>query len=221
MARPKKHETFIYRVYKQVRPTANGCYEFFGCKSDDGYGRINKNGKLVYIHREIYKEFNGDFPKELSVCHTCDNPSCVNPDHLETGTQSDNMKDAAKKGRTARGDNTGPRKHPERMPRGDSHWSKRFPEKWKAMNKARIESCLKSWEKYRQSKEALRNGEPSVKEGFNMRITKISTEDALNIRAYFYGGAWNQNELADRFGVNQSVISRIVTGSRSWSFLDN
>ena len=99
MARPKKHETFLYRVYKQVRPATNGCLEFFGNLSDDGYGRIHKNGKLVYIHREIYREFKGDFPSDLSVCHSCDNPCCVNVNHLFVGTHKQNMEDKAKKGR--------------------------------------------------------------------------------------------------------------------------
>ena len=99
MARPFKHETFLYRVYKNVRPTVSGCVEFTGCKSDDGYGRINKNGKLVYIHREIFKEFNGDFDAKLSVCHKCDNPSCINPNHLFLGTHTDNMRDMFSKGR--------------------------------------------------------------------------------------------------------------------------
>lgn len=99
MARPKAHETFLYRVFKQVRPTTKGCVEFFGYLSDDGYGRINKDGNLVYIHREIYRHFKADFDKSLSVCHHCDNPCCVNHNHLFLGTHKQNMEDKARKGR--------------------------------------------------------------------------------------------------------------------------
>lgn len=99
MARPKKHETFIYRVYKQVRPTKNGCLEFFGCLNHDGYGRINKNGRLVYVHREIFREFVEEIPEGMCVCHTCDNPCCINTNHLFLGTHKQNMEDKARKGR--------------------------------------------------------------------------------------------------------------------------
>lgn len=99
MARPKKHETFLYRVYKKVRPTITGCFEFYGCLNEDGYGRINKNGKLVFVHREIWKEFNGDIPDGMCVCHRCDNPCCINHNHLFLGTHKQNMEDKARKGR--------------------------------------------------------------------------------------------------------------------------
>lgn len=99
MARSKKHETFLYRVYKKVMPTVNGCIEFYGCKNDDGYGRINKNGKLVFIHRQIYEEMIGKIPEKMCVCHKCDNPSCINHAHLFLGTHKDNMSDRASKGR--------------------------------------------------------------------------------------------------------------------------
>ncbi|MDE2105818.1 MAG: HNH endonuclease [Patescibacteria group bacterium] len=99
MGHPKKYETFLYRVYKKVKPTSTGCFEFYGHLNEHGYGRVRKDSKLVYIHREIYKEFFGSFDEKLSVCHKCDNPCCINHNHLFLGTHKQNMEDKARKGR--------------------------------------------------------------------------------------------------------------------------
>lgn len=69
----------------------DGCWEWIAGKDTDGYGRIWV-GKNKTAHTLAYELFNG--PVEgLHVLHTCDNPGCVNPDHLVLGTHSDNMRD--------------------------------------------------------------------------------------------------------------------------------
>lgn len=55
--------------------------------------------KNMSAHRWIYMHLHGPLPSRIKVCHTCDNPQCVRPDHLFEGTHSDNMKDCAAKGR--------------------------------------------------------------------------------------------------------------------------
>jgi transposase len=99
MARPIKGTTFWDRVNTQLQYLENGCIVFTGHKNGDGYGRITKDGKLVYVHREVWKKHNPD--KEITgvIMHSCDNPACVNPDHLSHGTQADNVADMVAKGR--------------------------------------------------------------------------------------------------------------------------
>ena len=58
-------------------------------------------------HRASYEAYYGEIPKGMLVCHKCDVPSCINPDHLFLGTAKDNMQDAARKGRMPKGEDNG------------------------------------------------------------------------------------------------------------------
>lgn len=70
----------------------------------DGYVRIRIEGHTYPIHRWIWIEAHGPIPNGLLVRHKCDNRDCINLDHLELGTHSDNTLDAVKRGRWPRQD---------------------------------------------------------------------------------------------------------------------
>lgn len=63
------------------------------------YGQANYKGKKLKAHRLSWILHYGEIPENMVVCHKCDNPKCVNPEHLFLGTQRDNLKDMKTKGR--------------------------------------------------------------------------------------------------------------------------
>ncbi|EHX3731791.1 TPA: HNH endonuclease [Salmonella enterica subsp. enterica serovar Johannesburg] len=84
------------------------CMIFQGHKNEAGYGRIKIKGKKVYAHRLRYCQANNLSLSDISgkvIRHKCDNPSCVNPDHLCIGTQKENMADMVMRGRSLKGVN--------------------------------------------------------------------------------------------------------------------
>ena len=81
-----------------------GCWEWTGGKNRAGYGQINIAGKHCQAHRVSFEMANGvKLPRGrktgIIICHSCDNPGCVNPEHLWLGTHYHNSQDAIRKGR--------------------------------------------------------------------------------------------------------------------------
>ena len=89
------------RFLRNLQKT-DSCWVWKGRIVGKGYGMIGlggKGAKQVLAHRLSYEMHKGSIPDAMVVMHKCDNPRCVNPDHLEAGTQSQNIKDAFARGR--------------------------------------------------------------------------------------------------------------------------
>lgn len=97
------------------------CWMFTGSRNKMGYGKFYAKPRMRYAHRMAYQIAHGPFQEDLLVCHTCDNPSCVNPSHLFLGNHTDNARDMLRKKRNnhQRGDQHFNRRHPELVRRGE------------------------------------------------------------------------------------------------------
>ena len=94
------HLVDLARFQSKYVARPNGCWEWIAGKKGNGYGAFYLHGSLRGAHRVslfLHKALPLDTP--LDAMHSCDNPSCVNPEHLSYGTRTENMRDASRKGR--------------------------------------------------------------------------------------------------------------------------
>jgi hypothetical protein len=97
------------RFERRILKSESGCWLWTGAHGSSGYGHIGLNGKVLDTHRVSFELYRHRIPDGLFVLHHCDVKSCVNPEHLFLGTQTENLLDMTRKGRRswASGENSG------------------------------------------------------------------------------------------------------------------
>jgi hypothetical protein len=153
---PKSPQHLALRLANGLDAAETGkCWEWMRAHNGVGYGTLTVNGKRAYAHRLAFELAGNVIPQGMDVMHSCDNPRCINPEHLSAGTRSKNMADCHTRGRS---------KIPVPRMTGESNGS-----------------------------------------------AKLTQAQVLAIRNGLANGA-TQDFLAQRFGVSQTLISKIKRG---------
>jgi len=191
------------RFWTKVNRTnnTNDCWEWLTGKSKDGYGRFWFKGKNIRAHRYSWLIHFGSPPNNESVLHNCDNPICVNPNHLFVGTHDDNMKDKTKKGRQTKGDIHYARTNPEKLARGKKHGTYTHPEKI-----------------VRGDQHFLRKHPEKIPLGEEVHNSKLTKEQVLEIRKRYIYKIITANYLAKEYGVDESTIFAIIK-RKNWKHI--
>lgn len=195
------------------------CWIWEGQKNPKGYGEYFVGGRNYKAHRIAYYLHTGDWPADRLVCHSCDNPSCVNPHHLWLGTAQDNSDDMVRKGRTGpRGSYAAPYCAADGLPAPRPRLSKsgKTFAAFEQMHNALVELAQQPGHVGELAKQALAfpdSAWPTIKVAHaksrdNMALAKpakLTEAQVGEIRA----STLSHKEAAEKFGVKPEAIRRL------------
>ena len=195
-------QTFMAKVVDDVE---TGCWLWMGWRNQKGYGQVWVNGKSAGAHRVSWSLHNGPIPEGLCVCHTCDNPPCVNPAHLWVGTNAENHEDKVAK---------------KRHGYGETHSKAKLTERDVLDIRASRESDVALARRYGVTHQAVasaRSGEhwkhiPQKRSFPPIPHRKLTEESVRAIRS----STKTDQAWADSLGVSRQTVSDARTG-RCWS----
>ncbi len=222
---PVKARPIEERFWEKVQKKGlNECWPWLGYRNALGYGQMRigsmKDGtRCIRNANRISLEIvlGEEIPEDSVVCHTCDNPECVNPRHLFLGSHNDNVQDRVRKNRSAKGEGNGRSKLTEsdvreivaRMRRGDpvTFIAKDYDVNSKVIWQIREG---KTWVQVTggvptKSERMFRGGELAS-------AAKMSDAKALEIRAEYAAGGITHRELAKKHGVSKTSIADLLSG---------
>lgn len=214
-----------------------GCWNWARGKDLDGYGAYRINGIQKKAHRYSYELYVGPIPDGLVVMHSCDNPSCVNPDHLSLGTNAGNQADKVKKGRQAIGQRVGSSRLNEsqiidiytsndptnvllkRYGLSVSHFNRIVNGVvWGHVTKSLIPGIRKKIPQV-GSNNPNWNGGSSIRGELNMNA-RLTSKQVAEIRAEYKPRIVTRANLAMKYGVSTGTIDNIICG-KTWRVQEN
>lgn len=211
----RDHESLLQRLMDSCVPVPEcGCWLWLKTCAHGGYGRLNVGYDRIVASRLSWTLFKGEIPIGLLVCHKCDTKSCVNPEHLFLGTTQENALDAKAKGRlnTARGIQMGTAKLNDEKAISiflDHRYMAEIAADYGVSRTTVLKiKHRRTWSHVTDSIEGNAPIKDSCLRGEDSSSSKLTSANVLAIREHLARGD-KQADIANRFGVHQTLISLI------------